>query len=66
MQPLDLRAKFRILYRAIAQGVKKATKDVLVAALWGYHDAKTGLCFPAYETIAARAGRHGSTCHTGP
>jgi Helix-turn-helix domain len=28
---------------------------VLEALLWGFHNARSGLCFPSYETIAARA-----------
>ena len=28
---------------------------VLEALLWGFHNARSGLCFPSYEKIAARA-----------
>jgi hypothetical protein len=29
---------------------------VLEALLWGFHNAKSGLCFPSYERIAEAAG----------
>ena len=28
---------------------------MLEALLWGFHNARSGCCFPSYETIAARA-----------
>ncbi|MDX7952161.1 helix-turn-helix domain-containing protein [Lichenihabitans sp. Uapishka_5] len=34
---------------------------VLEALLWAFHNARTGLCFPSYETIAGRAGCARST-----
>ena len=34
---------------------------VLEALLWGFHNARSGLCFPSYEKIAARAGCARST-----
>jgi Helix-turn-helix domain len=34
---------------------------VLEALLWGFHNARNGLCFPSYETIAAKAGCARST-----
>jgi hypothetical protein len=34
---------------------------VLEALLWAFHNAKSGLCFPSYETIAAAAHRARST-----
>jgi len=34
---------------------------VLEALLWGFHNARSGLCFPSYETIAAKAGCARST-----
>ena len=34
---------------------------VLEALLWGFHNARSGLCFPSYETIARRAGCARST-----
>src|SRR6476469_2996281 len=29
--------------------------EVFKALLWGFHNAKTGLCFPSYKTIADKA-----------
>jgi hypothetical protein len=29
--------------------------------LWGFHNAKSGLCFPSYERIAEAAGSARST-----
>jgi hypothetical protein len=34
---------------------------VLEALLWGFHNAKSGLCFPSYESIAEKAGCARST-----
>ena len=63
---LDRNAKVRIMARARALKVK-TTKgkhygtitakdcDVLEALLWLFHNCKTGLCFPSYESIAAKA-----------
>ena len=34
---------------------------VLEALLWGFHNAKSGLCFPSYEKIAEAAGCARST-----
>ncbi len=34
---------------------------VLEALLWGFHNARSGLCFPSYETIADKAGCARST-----
>jgi DNA-binding transcriptional MocR family regulator len=34
---------------------------VLEALLWAFHNAKSGLCFPSYETIAEAAGCARST-----
>ena len=34
---------------------------VLEALLWGFHNARSGLCFPSYEKIADRAGCARST-----
>ena len=34
---------------------------VLEALLWAFHNARTGQCFPSYETIASRAGCARST-----
>jgi len=34
---------------------------VLEALLWGFHNAKSGLCFPSYQTLAEAAGCARST-----
>jgi hypothetical protein len=41
--------------RAYGQLTAKALA-VLEALLWAFHNAKSGLCFPSYETIAEAAG----------
>ena len=65
--PLDRNAKARIW--AYAQGytalhrrrgqhrgpLTRATLDVLRSLLWGFHNARTGRCFPSYEAIAKAA-----------
>jgi hypothetical protein len=65
--PLDGNAKARIQAYAKAWNARhkqpgqhrgpltRATIEVLEALLWGFHNAKTGCCFPSYETIAAKA-----------
>jgi Helix-turn-helix domain len=35
--------------------ITRAFLEVLEALLWGFHNARSGCCFPSYETIAARA-----------
>ena len=35
--------------------ITRAFMEVLKAMLWGFHNSKTGHCFPSYETIAAKA-----------
>ena len=64
---LDRNAKVRIIVYAKAWNAKhkqpgqhrgaltRATMEVLHALLWGFHNSKTGLCFPSYEAIAAKA-----------
>jgi len=63
---LDRNAKVRIMARARALKVKSKDGkhygaitakdcDVLEALLWLFHNCKTGLCFPSYESIAAKA-----------
>jgi Helix-turn-helix domain len=63
---LDRNAKVRIMHwarclsrrteKGRAYGVVTAkTLAVLEALLWGFHNAKSGLCFPSYEAIAAAA-----------
>jgi hypothetical protein len=64
--PLDRNAKARIMH--LARCLKRRTQagkhygvltgkfvDVLEALLWAFHNAKTGVCFPSYETIAEAA-----------
>jgi Helix-turn-helix domain len=69
---LDRNAKVRIMHlarclmrrtekgRAYGQITAKAFA-VLKALLWGFHNAKSGLCFPSYEAIAEAAGCARST-----
>ena len=69
---LDRNAKARIINlarclsrrtekgRAYGQITAKALA-VLEALLWGFHNAKSGLCFPSYEKIAEAAGSARST-----
>ena len=35
--------------------------EVLEALLWGFHNSRSGVCFPSYEAIAAKAECHRST-----
>ena len=65
--PLDRNAKARILAYAQAWGARhrqprqhkgpitRAFLEVLEALLWGFHNTRSGCCFPSYEAIAARA-----------
>jgi hypothetical protein len=65
--PLDRNAKARISVYARAwtawhrqpgqhKGpLTRAFLDVLEALLWGFHNSRSGCCFPSYERIAARA-----------
>jgi len=65
--PLDRNAKARIAIYARAWSTRnrhprqhrgpitRAFMEVLKALLWGFHNAHTGVCFPSYEAIAARA-----------
>jgi Helix-turn-helix domain len=71
-RPLDRNAKARIMIyararmrrtekgKAYGQVTAKALA-VLEALLWGFHNARSGLCIPSYETIAERAGCARST-----
>ncbi len=63
---LDRKAKVRIMHwarclsrrteKGRAYGVVTAKAlAVLEALLWAFHNAKSGLCFPSYETIAEAA-----------
>ena len=69
---LDRNAKARIMH--LARGLSRRTDKgkaygqitakalaVLEALLWGFHNAKSGLCFPSYEKIAEAAGCARST-----
>lgn len=64
--PLDRNAKVRIM--TLARALMRRTEAgkhygqvtakalaVLEALLWGFHNARSGLCFPSYESIAERA-----------
>ena len=65
--PLDRNAKARIMAYARAWGARhrqpgqhrgpitRAFLEVLEALLWGFHNARSGCCFPSYETIAEKA-----------
>ena len=65
--PLDRNAKARIWAFAQAYSARhrrkgqhlgpltRAIMDVLRALLWTFHNAKTGRCFPGYDTLAAAA-----------
>ena len=66
-RPVDRNAKVRImpLARALSLRTEKGKAygavtakalAVLEALLWGFHNARSGLCFPSYEKIADRAG----------
>jgi hypothetical protein len=69
---LDRNAKVRIMHwarclthrtekgKAYGQVTAKALA-VLEALLWGFHNAKSGICFPSYERIAEAAGCARST-----
>lgn len=71
-RPLDRNAKVRLMVRARtlvrrtepgkAYGIVTAKAlAVLEALLWGFHNAKSGICFPSLERIAERAGCARST-----
>jgi hypothetical protein len=65
--PLDRNAKVRVAVYARAWSARnrrprqhrgpitRAFMDVLKALLWGFHNSRTGCCFPSYEAIAAKA-----------
>ena len=65
--PLDRNAKARIMTYARAWGARhrqpgqhrgpitRAFLEVLEALLWGFHNSRTGCCFPGYEAIAGKA-----------
>ena len=41
--------------------ITRAFLEVLTALLWGFHNSRSGCCFPSYERIAERAGCARST-----
>jgi hypothetical protein len=66
--PLDRNAKARIAAYARAWSARnrqprqkhrgpitRAFLDVLQALLWGFHNSRSGCCFPSYESIADKA-----------
>jgi hypothetical protein len=66
--PLDRNAKARIAAYAKAWSARncrpgrqhkgpitRAFLDILQALLWGFHNSRSGACFPSYERIAAKA-----------
>jgi helix-turn-helix protein len=65
--PLDRNAKVRIAAYARAWSTRnrqprqhrgpitRAFLEVLEALLWGFHNSRSGCCFPSYEAIAAKA-----------
>jgi hypothetical protein len=71
--PLDRNAKARIAVYARAWSARnrrpgqhkgpltRATWEVLQALLWGFHNSRSGACFPSYERIAEKAGCARST-----
>jgi hypothetical protein len=64
--PLDRNAKARIAAYARTWSARnrlpgqhkgpitRTFLDVLTALLWGFHNSRTGCCFPSYEAIAAK------------
>jgi hypothetical protein len=66
--PLDRNTKARIVTYAKVWTARNKTPgqhkgpltrtflDVLQALLWGFHNSRSGCCFPSYERIAERAG----------
>jgi hypothetical protein len=69
---LDRNAKIRIMHwaRCLARRTEKGKAygqvtakalAVLEALLWGFHNAKSGVCFPSYERIAEATGCARST-----
>ncbi len=71
-RPMDGNAKARVMVYARALmrrteagkaygAITAKALAVLEALLWGFHNARSGLCFPSYEKIAERAGCARST-----
>jgi helix-turn-helix protein len=73
--PLDRNAKARIIAYVRGYNAKhkragqphgpitRAFLDVLEALLWGFHNSRTGKCFPGYDTIAEKARCCRDTVH---
>lgn len=71
--PLDRNAKVRVLvyakgwtalHRRPGQHkgpITRAFLEVLEVLLWGFHNSRSGACFPSYERIAEKAGCARST-----
>jgi hypothetical protein len=65
--PLDREAKVRVKHLAVClsrhrapgqgygSGITAKVLDVLEALLFRFHNARTGLCYPSYEALAAAA-----------
>lgn len=65
--PLDREAKVRIMTYVKGYNARNRRKGqhqgpitwaffrVLKAMLWGFHNNRTGYCFPSYESIADKA-----------
>src|SRR3954469_12441353 len=65
--PLDRNAKARIMAYARAWSsrhrrpgqhkgpITRAFLEVLEALLWGFHNSRSGVCFPSYEAVADKA-----------
>jgi hypothetical protein len=65
--PLDRNAKARVMAYASAWSARnkqprqhkgpitRAFLEVLEALLWGFHNSRSGCCFPSYVAIAAKA-----------
>jgi hypothetical protein len=74
-RPMDRNAKARIMVYADAWTARhkqpgqhkgpitRTFRDVLRALLWAFHNARTGRCFPSYESIAVKAGCAVSTVY---
>ncbi len=71
-RPLDRNAKVRIMHQARALmrrtekgraygAISAKAYAVLEALLFAFHNARSGLCFPSYESIAEKAGCARST-----
>jgi hypothetical protein len=75
--PLDRNAKIRIAAYVRAWSTRhrqprqhkgpitRAFLEVLQALLWGFHNSRSGCCFPSYEAIGRKAGCARSTVSDG-